>query len=166
MGGGNTQPPSATFLYVTTASVAHSGRRADHQRTSSGPCVDRPDVESGEVSSQEGDRVETTDTLVLCHAGAGGRYKRVSCGNWVPTVTRPPPRSICEVTLPLPAGGRGEGPDMEVVRPARASLLGILLLLVKLLVLVSVAPGTLGWGSSQPFTALHRTAWTCPIRWH
>lgn len=69
--GDNTQPPSATFLYMMTASVAHSGRRTDHRRTSSGACVDRPDVESGEVSSQEGDSVETTDTLVLCHAGGG-----------------------------------------------------------------------------------------------
>ncbi|XP_045848471.1 transmembrane protein 270 isoform X2 [Meles meles] len=68
--------------------------------------------------------------------GTGGWCKRVSCGNWVPTATRPPPRSICEVTLPLPAGGRGEGPDMEAVPPARSSLLGILLLLVKLSVLL------------------------------
>ncbi|XP_061065576.1 transmembrane protein 270 [Eubalaena glacialis] len=52
-------------------------------------------------------------------------------------VTWPPPCSICEVTLPLPPGGGVGGTDMEAVPPVRSSLLGTLLVVVKLSALLA-----------------------------
>lgn len=73
-------------------------------------------------------------------AGKGEGSRSFSCGNWVPTVTWPPPYGVCEVTC-LSQLEEGRRPVVEAVPPSRSSLMGILLLLVKLSVLVNGGRG-------------------------